>query len=232
MIRANPKNSADGFTIIELLIATTVFSIVLLICTTGLLQIGRLYYKGITSSRTQEVARNIMDEITRAIQFNGGRVITRSGGGSDPTTDPYYICVGDQRYTFVLGYQLRDTNDPLNYELRNVLVADHNTACSSGQDLTTVNPAAGSKELLSSRMRLAQFVICDPRDTTNPATPALPGCSNHPPPNSNLYSVRIRVVSGDLDVLNAPRDGCSDSRAGTQFCAASELNTTVLKRIK
>ncbi len=54
-----------GFTIIELLIATTIFSVVLLLAASGLLYIGRLYYKGLTSSATQEAARNIMQELTQ-----------------------------------------------------------------------------------------------------------------------------------------------------------------------
>ena len=59
----------NGFTIIELLIATTVFSLILLISVAGILQISRMYYRGVTQSRTQETARSIIDEVGEAIRF-------------------------------------------------------------------------------------------------------------------------------------------------------------------
>lgn len=207
----NPR----GFTVIELMIATLVFSMILLICTSGLIQIGRLYYKGITSTRTQETARNIMDEITRSIQFNGGRVQPVSGGAPS-----YYFCVGDQRYSFILGKQLVPTiTDPSN-ESQRVLVVDTNTACSAGQDLN--NPASlspGSKELFAPKMRLANLEVIS-LDTTGSTF------------DDNLYQINIRVVSGHKDVLNAAKDACASTRDGTQFCSVSELSTTVLKRVK
>lgn len=74
------QHNQRGFTIIELMIATTVFSVVLLICSFAMLQIGRTYYKGIAMSRTQTVSRSIMDEVSQAIQFSGGTPIASSGG--------------------------------------------------------------------------------------------------------------------------------------------------------
>ncbi len=209
------RTNQKGFTIVELMIATAVFSVVLLICTTGLLQVGRLYYKGITSTQAQETARSIMDEITRAIQFNGGRVQPVSGGAPS-----FYFCIGDQRYSFILGKQLVQTVVDASDETPRVLVMDSNLACSSGQDLS--NPAGlspSSKELFAPKMRLARLEVIS-LDT--------PGNSY----DDNLYQVNIRVVSGHKDVLNATKDACAPSRDGTQFCAVSELSTTVLKRVK
>lgn len=60
------KNTA-GFTIVELMIATVVFSVILILITTGIIQIGKAYYKGIIGSRTQETARKITDEVGRSI---------------------------------------------------------------------------------------------------------------------------------------------------------------------
>ena len=64
------KSTLDqsGFTLLELMIATTIFSVILLLCTVGLIQIGKTYYKGSAIVRTQNVARDITDNITQAIQ--------------------------------------------------------------------------------------------------------------------------------------------------------------------
>ena len=95
----------QGFTIVELMIATSVFAVVLLLCTYGLLEIGRTYYKGATILRTQETARILIDDVTEAIQFNGGEVVSNTASG--------WHCVGTKRYSFVLNRQLNDTNHAL-----------------------------------------------------------------------------------------------------------------------
>ncbi len=96
--RKSPRDSG-GFTVIELMIATIVFAVILLVVTAGVLQFTRQYYKGINSSNTQAAARAIIDDMTRAIQFNGGDInpLTYSG-------KPAGYCIGGyKRYSYVLG---------------------------------------------------------------------------------------------------------------------------------
>src|SRR5687768_12937296 len=84
-----PKNS--GFTIIELMIATVVFSTILLIITGGIVQIGKAYYKGVISARTQNTTRQLTDEVTRNLQFNRGKFVS-SG---------IWRCVGGTHYKLI-----------------------------------------------------------------------------------------------------------------------------------
>jgi prepilin-type N-terminal cleavage/methylation domain-containing protein len=81
-----------GFTIIELMMATLVFSLILLLLTTGMIQMGRMYYKGLATSKTQDVARNILATVTRDIQFSGGTVDVFG------STHPDTVCIGSRRY--------------------------------------------------------------------------------------------------------------------------------------
>ncbi|HSX31885.1 MAG TPA: prepilin-type N-terminal cleavage/methylation domain-containing protein, partial [Candidatus Saccharimonadales bacterium] len=92
----------QGFTIIELLIATLIFSMVLLLVTVGIMQVTRVYYKGVTESNTQNAARSIVDSISQAIQFDGGLVTPIAGG------TPKYQCINSQQFDFWLGKQLVD----------------------------------------------------------------------------------------------------------------------------
>ena len=62
-------NKQNGFTIVELLIASAVFSFVILGASVAIIQISRLYYKGIIVSNTQTSAKAILDSITQAIQY-------------------------------------------------------------------------------------------------------------------------------------------------------------------
>ncbi len=226
-----------GFTIVELLIASAVFSVVLLVCAVGLLQIGRTYYKGITSSKTQEAARSIIEEVSKTIQFNGGNVGLMIHPGSDPSENPAtpsYICIGDRRFAFVLNNQLISSDTLGPNQSRHVLAVD-TSACTGGvpQPLNNSSLITDSRELVPPNMRLTKFeVTC----VKNESTPDPSDCLT-----DNLYKVTVRVVAGHQDVLvdnDNARPGpdlpgeCLPNSVGGQFCAVAELSTTVQKRVK
>jgi hypothetical protein len=207
------------------MIATVVFSIVLLIITAGLLSIGRSYHKGVTSVQTQEAANAIAQSIGQDIQFSGGGVVSRTG-----TYNMW--CVGSRRYTFAPAKAQGATGSPLN-----VVVADTASgSCSGSTPIPDLNRQLNdgqyikAQSLLGPKMRVAKFTVA--------------------PAATNTYTVSVRVVYGDDDLLcspsvagdcasngvstnlNNPDLVCKNVRAGTQFCAASEINTTVVKRVK
>lgn len=204
------KNRA-GFTIVELMIASAVFSVVLLVCASGLIQIGRVYYKGITSSQTQESARSIMDDISRAIQFSGGR-ITQTLVPPTSWDSQDRFCIGGNKYSFQKGKQLVDSS-PTSDQTRQALVISEDAACGS-PNLT----AAGSKEFLTVNQRVVNLKV-------------------EPVPGTlNLYRVNLVIAAGDEELfikdVNGYVTACKSSRLGGQFCAISELNTTVQKRVQ
>jgi prepilin-type N-terminal cleavage/methylation domain-containing protein len=203
-----------GFTIIELMIATMVFSVILIVITTAIIQIGHIYYKGVTSARTQEAARGIIDDISRSIQMSGGTVtpsITNAASGAKG------FCVNQRRYSYVLDKQLTDSSLVASDQTKHALVVDEmNSQCTgatSAQDITNaqVSLAAGSDELLGPNMRLAKMSVTGSGD---------------------LYTISVRVVYGDTDLLTSDHMSCVNQSAGSQFCAVSELNTTVQKRVQ
>ncbi|HSX46912.1 MAG TPA: prepilin-type N-terminal cleavage/methylation domain-containing protein [Patescibacteria group bacterium] len=217
-----------GFTVIELLIATAIFSVILLICAAALVQVGRVYTKGITTSRTQETAISIMDDVSQALQFSGGAF-----SPINTPQNPYRFCINDHRYNFKIGYQLTDDTSPSSFQANHVLYKDINASCDAA--FTNLSSSPAPQELLSPGMRLAKLDITQIPSTTR------------------LYSITVRVVYGDNDLLCSPTvDDCNNSNdnftsysvngvpadlsckstAGSQFCAVSELSTTVQKRIK
>lgn len=199
------KSSQTGFTIIELMIASSVFSVVLLLSTYGLLAIGRSYYKGVTISRTQETARIIVDDITDSIRFNGGPVVLKPS--------ERMFCIGNRRYSFGLNEVKSSSN-------HYVLIADNPGACSGGISRNTqvdgnssLNTSTNPSDLMNTRMRLTDFSVNKVND--------------------QLYSVSVRVVSGEDNMMQ--NEGgklmCKNDPASSQFCAVSELVTVVQKRI-
>lgn len=221
-----------GFTLVELLIATTVFSIILLAAAAALIQVGRLYYKGVISSKTQGAARTVMDDISRSIQFNSGDVVSFPPDDGE-ALKTQIICVGTTRYTFVLNMQLNDNVPEGQYnteafpkQIRHVLWQDKVPSADSCQgptdsgtpDLTLANPGgngAEGKELVENGMRLTQLSAS--------------------PQGNEVYVVNIGLIYGDNDLLLPNADTpetCKGSLVGGQWCAVSTLSTQVYKRVE
>src|SRR5437868_3577403 len=113
--QSKPMN--QGFTIIELLVATLVFSIVLVVLLATFVGISRLFYKGVNIANLHNDTRTITQDIENDIKF----VQSAPQSFADPV-DPSrpwlpagqgYFCIGLHRYTYNLEHQLGSggTND-------------------------------------------------------------------------------------------------------------------------
>ncbi|HEX8183046.1 MAG TPA: prepilin-type N-terminal cleavage/methylation domain-containing protein [Candidatus Saccharimonadales bacterium] len=217
-----------GFTIIELLIATSVFSVMLIVITAAVLQFSRQYYKGVISSSTQATTRALIDEVNRSLQFNG------SSFSKFGTNDGY--CIGAKRYSYKLNQQVIDDGpNAAAHQSYHALVTDTFSGCNTGTPPLSLAAAnfpgtvENPRELLGERMRLLKFDIVEVND---------------------MYTVTVRVAYGDDDLLCSPsttgdctnpnslagvNNNMSDltcrSTIGSQFCAVSELTTTTRKRV-
>lgn len=208
----------NGFTIIELMIATMVFSVVLMICTYGLLNISRTYTKGITTNRTQEVARSIINDISDNIRFSGGKfsqLSTLPNGSSG-------FCLGSTKYSFITDHQLISSSpDTATQESSQVMRAE--AECNGASEPRDMRGSMGGREMLGERMQLANLEVCGLNHSGD--------CQAGP---SGLYKITIRVVSGTDDLFedNNIEKNCATGRAGGQFCAVSELTTVVKKKVQ
>ncbi len=213
------KTNQQAFTILELMIATMVFSVILLLVTTGIISIGKTYYKGALQARTQDTARNIIDEISRGIQFSGVVPIPTQPQNIASTPYPktggvYWFCVNGINYSYILDRQLgTDINEA---------VISYSSPCASYNPSAVPN-AFKPKELLGTGMRLTALNV-----------ESLP---------NNSYRITVEVASGEFDLFSdlynndtgiVGPDGLYDScksGAGSQFCAVSRLSTIVQKRV-
>lgn len=219
----------SGFTIVELMIATMVFSVVIFIITAGVLSFTRSYYKGINSSTTQNAARSVVDTISQAIQFSG-KTVTETD-----LTDPNngFFCAGDYIYMVSLGKKVPD--NPIHGNWGVYQAANP----SPGSCSALSGPTGDGTELLGSQMRVADMSV---KGVTG---------------ESQLYAINLRIAFGDSDLLCSPsisgtsKGSCNKgatsydpdanwyapdmtckTQTGSQFCAVSALSTTVLQRVK
>lgn len=207
------SSTQTGFTIVELMISTVIFSMILLLLTTGVISFTKSYYKGITETNTQRVARAISEDISQAIQLNSANpYMDLSGSWKE-------ICVGNTAYVFTLGKQLVNgtVTDP-SKQTENVLLKGTISGGCSATNSTKLRDdllkLSDSEELLSPSMRLSNLTVTSK--------------------NNGLYEVVVTVAYGDDDLLISPQSilpSCN-SQAGSQFCAISGLSTVVQKRIQ
>lgn len=217
MTARHNRQHTKGFTVVELLVALAVFSVVLVVVTAAILQISRLYYKGVTETNVQATARDIMDTVSQAIQFSGGKVTdtvaTIPGTSSD-------FCINNLQFSYRPGFKLVDSGSDPNTTNHSIVMRAV-AGCSSpvGQDLSAGGVVG--RELMAPNMRLSNILV-----------------KNVGP---NLYQVKVRVVYGDDDLLYSPSgsgygatasDAACKGLAGRQFCAVSELSTVVISRVK
>ncbi len=214
-IKPNWRRSMAGFTLVELMISTGVFSVVLLICTTAVLVIGQDFHKAAIASLTQNTSRNIIDNITRELQYNTGTVSTDSNTFNSVTVNA--ACIGTVRYSYLLGYELVDGDGSFsitNQQSPHVLWRDStpSTGCTPAN---VTGALSGGKELISLHTRLR---VGNGLNITT-------AISN----TGTLYNIDVAVIYGDKDVITAA-DKCVASRSGGAFCGLSELHTAVFRK--
>lgn len=64
-----------GFTLVELIVAMALFSMMLLIISVGVLQIMKMYQSGLASRQTQQAARLALEDITREVRNSSTAIV-------------------------------------------------------------------------------------------------------------------------------------------------------------
>lgn len=255
------RKDNSGFTIIELLIATVVMSLVLILLTTGVIQMTDSYYQGVTQTNTQNAARSIINTIGQALQFQG---LPYNAGNTTPSISgdcynaaelPYagcrmYFCIGDQEYVYQLGDEVVGGNPQSNQAYHGFVilngVSDATQCTAPGTDnYLQQNQSLGNNatEFLSPSMRLSEFkiapIICAP-PVSDPANPT-PQCSQNV---NQLYEIDVQVTYGNDNLLMCPGDNsdpaqnqCAgtgttcNSEVSTSFCDTADLHSIVDRRV-
>ncbi len=227
------KSLQHGFTIVELMIATAVFSVILLAVTGAITTIGREYQRSIYASNTQAAASALVDTLSQSIRFSSGNVQNNGNPAESNVTTPNRgtatYCIGNRQILYTYGRRVSDTVSETSSKY--AVVSRPNVGCSI-TPITTNSPAlTNPKELLGRGMRLSKLTITQP--------------------NSTYYQVDIRVVYGEDDLLcrdtvpnscNAGSGTMSDAQLkgtdlrckpgkGSEFCSVTELSSVVYRRL-
>lgn len=224
----------EGFTVIELMIATVVFSLVMLVIVFGVLSFSHDYFGGVNSSTMQSTARNVLNSVAESIQFSGTTITPT------PTTMPsagnqVFFCAGNNVYVYRWGLMYTGTPSTTNPGLY-VLPG----SCGAPSTI----PVPNGKELLSDNMRITALTVS--ADSTGRLFTITLGlaygdsdllCNFHKNGgpggcfNSDAANTRGGLITTDpLNVTNVSDVGCRQA-SGSQFCAHAGLSTTVSLRV-
>lgn len=211
------KRNNHGFTIVELMISTGVFATVLLLCVLAITQMGRMFYKGVSSAKAQEIARVVMDDISQAVQFGGGNLTNPAGENLAIGKD--FWCVGTVRYSVNEGVKFDGSSG---FGLARDIISDgicrDDSAAPNGKPLSS----GSYEELLQRNMRVSKFDIAPVAGF------------------GNVYRVSLKIAFGDDDLLEYDIVGGSPdigtarckggNNTGSQFCATASLSTVLTRR--
>jgi prepilin-type N-terminal cleavage/methylation domain-containing protein len=253
--KTQPAGAQQGFTIVELMIATAVLSTILVLVSSVMISIGNLYTKGINQARVQDNVRSITDQISQDVQLNNGSVVTGAGtvtmGSQTPNVKS--ICIGSSiRYSFIIGYKIGPVTDsepaPYNAQshIPSVLWRDDNGYNDpTGTNMAnTTGVAAYNKDC-----QVVDLTKISTAVDTITGKPVDPSGAELIAPNTRLtefgvtgsgpYDVSVGVAYGDIDLLTITDPtlmtpgstvGCQGS-VGDQFCATDNLHTSVVQRL-
>lgn len=218
--------SPGGFTIVELMIAMSVLSVLLLISSLTLISIGRLYSKGVNEAATQNTTRNITNNLASQLELAGSNPIINPAGQS-------VICIGAQRYTYRLGHELTSTatDHVLWHDTMNSTSACNavNLGSNTPSDGATVVGSGG--EMVAVHMRLTDLsVAAGSGSNYNLVVGVAYGdddllCDSGSPPDCSTIGISTHLLS------HAPGSILCKGGTGSEYCAVSFLATNIGRRL-
>jgi prepilin-type N-terminal cleavage/methylation domain-containing protein len=224
------NTTQSGFTIVELMIATAVFSLVLLVILYGVLSFTHAYYSGVNASATQNDARTIVNAIAQSVEFSGNTIIP----SADVSGSTYYFCVGGNTYFYNVGSMYNGPSpslgDPGLYMEPSICTKTPNYSDVKGKELLGANMRVTYLSLAQSSTNARLYdiavglaygygdLLCN---NSKSGTGSTGGCYSSDP----SYNQSSSVVGTNAD------DVVCKQITGSQFCAHAGLSTTVSLRV-
>ncbi len=209
----NKKVNSKGFTLIELMISTVVFSSILLIATIAIIYVSKTYVEGQVVIKNQDNSQAILMNLANAIKFDDNSNNNIVLPQLNSSTNNYYFCIGSYEYIYSLNQLFTSNNQVAG------LLQLTNSLSPNCVYPTSIN-IGSSRQLLSQNERVGQLAISQ---------------------NNNIYDISLTIGYGNnsvLQTLNTASDPappykyrCVISAFSVSLCAVSSLSTTVTSRI-
>lgn len=233
----NRVDKQQGFTIVELLLAMTFVSILLLSIALVVIQISNIYNKGLTLRAVDQSGRTVSADIQRVLGQTqplanlAGAFVIQRGDAASASDSPLggRFCTGEFTYIWNYGVALDENNyRPINTyvtnpndpekELRFVRIRDSDSYyCTNNDGLPQVS-REGAVELLAEGDR--NLVVHDFSVEQITYDPLL---------SQALYRVKMQLGTNDQTALTTADMSCkppSEESAFQEFCAVNVFEFT------
>jgi len=225
----NHVAKTKGFTLIELMLAMTFISILLLAIAMTIIQISQTYNRGVTLGEVNQASRAISDRINREIAASPSFSVNPDSHSYVPTEWGGRLCLG--QYSYIWNYapalQVKGDANAIHYnndtdtKIRFIRVPDAGAAyCSGGEGYVNINPV-GAVELLNvgdHDLMLYKFAIHSQPTAIDPAT------------GTQLYTVDFTIGTGKKSAMNADFTAClppNDPASDFAYCAIQDFSLVV-----
>lgn len=217
----NRNNRRAGFTLIELMLAMTFISMLLLAIALTTIQLSNMYTKGVTLKSVNEAGRSVGAALQRDVASSrpfdvtpgneGAQLITNAGTGR--------LCMGQISYAWTYGENIVDESDVIRYDddgiVRLARVTDPGQLICNDID-TPVERSRATELLVSSdSLELALHEL----SIVSSASDSLTGQA--------LYNIKFIVGTNDQEALASGDASCqppNQEESNWQFCAVNVFN--------
>lgn len=225
----------NGFTILELMIATVVVSVILLLVTIVMINLQNLYNKGVNQENIQNDVSDIVDTVSQQIQdaneIEGSAVTTVTVHQASPYSvtvqgqsyNEQATCIGSTQYLYVIGAQVGS-------ETQQGLWQDTTPVGGCGNaapDIITTTPTDNGTEYIPTGARLTDFqVIPQASPDSNYAVYVSASLGTDGSDNTS------KLINLNYSASNYDYGARCITNTGDQFCATSSLSTEVGQRLQ
>ncbi len=209
----NALKRQRGFTLVELMIATGVFAVVITLGMYGFIQVNRFYTKSLTIIRTQDAVRNLVTDISNQLQLTTGQYQSAAIAG----TNIKMVCIGNKAY----AYQLNIIEGGSNHAITSYEVA--------ANTCPTQLPASPPTHLLRPGVRVLEFNIV-PYPNSNGPLFNIKISLLYAPKDDDTPAGTDLVQIDAADPNNYSKWRCTATVKGSQYCSLSTIGTSVYKR--
>ena len=196
---------AQGFTLIELMIALAFVAFILIFATTAVIQVMQTYNKGVAVKQINQAGRTTLEDMVRFIRMADPVVVNTSAIANNR------VCLGGVSYVWNLyntppaSTNLYDDGSPITLTRVNDAA---NAMCKiSGSSYLPVPKAQATDVLLSNVWVMALSV-------------------SQPSVTSPLVSITVRLAVANDPAISSGQCGVGGTVG--QFCATSDFTTTVM----
>lgn len=217
----NRRHKQTGFTLIELMLAMTFISMLLLAIALTTIQLSNMYTKGVTLKSVNEAGRSVGAALQRDVASSrpfdvtpddeGAQLITNAGTGR--------LCMGQISYAWTYGENIVDESDVIRYNdggiVRLARVTDSGRRICNDIEAPVERSRATELLVSSDSLELALHELA----ITSSASDSLTGQA--------LYNIKFVVGTNEQEALSSGNTSCQppNQEAGNwQFCAVNVFN--------